>query len=363
LKERLVPLDSLRGIAAIGIAFFWHLQHFGYTQEIASQQPYYSIFKWFYSYGWNLVDLFFVVSGFVMMYVYAEKIIHKQLKFDDYIILRLSRLYPLHIIALLLVTFFQLFRVSLHFSPFIYENNDVYHFLLNIFLLHGGFFERGFSFNGPSWVITSELVAYIIFFFIISKIKSKYIAFFGMIILGIFILKCRLYLPFFNPNIARGLAGFFIGCITYKLNDVFFQSKTRKNFLIVSGLILLFISIIAIDLQTNFTTFQLGEYISLPILVYPLLIMVVLNVSFLNKSMSLAPLIFFGHISYSIFLLHFPIQILIDTATKYFGLTSYSYAIFYLFIAMTITSSWFTYKYVEAPLMLFLRRRLLARQV
>ncbi|MFC3771488.1 acyltransferase family protein, partial [Paenibacillus sp. GCM10012303] len=95
INNRLSALDSLRGIAAIGVAFFWHYQHF----IPQSESPFRSIAYWFYQYGWLLVDFFFVLSGFIFAYVYTEKIAGRTITFKQYSLLRVSRLYPLHIIT------------------------------------------------------------------------------------------------------------------------------------------------------------------------------------------------------------------------------------------------------------------------
>ena len=56
-----------------------------------------------------LPDLFFILSGIVMSLAYQDKI-NKGLKFKNYFILRLGRIYPLHLITLL--SFFLLIIVS-----------------------------------------------------------------------------------------------------------------------------------------------------------------------------------------------------------------------------------------------------------
>lgn len=45
----------------------------------------------------------------------------------------------------------------------IYSNNDLPHALLNLGFVQSWGLERGFSFNGPSWSVSVELVAYLTF--------------------------------------------------------------------------------------------------------------------------------------------------------------------------------------------------------
>ena len=175
--------------------------------------------------------------------------------------------------------------------------------------------------------------------------------------LGTLILKSELNLPFFNPNIARGLVGFFTGCIVYKLNEIFTQKRKENQYFPLYFFIVTAVIAIIIDLHINYSIFHIDRYQSSPVMIYPLIIMMVLNIDILNKLMSLKPLVFIGSISYSIYIIHFPIQILIDTAAKYFGFTTHSYYVFFLYIATTIITSIFSYRYIDEPLKVFVREK------
>jgi peptidoglycan/LPS O-acetylase OafA/YrhL len=71
---RLRSLDSLRGIAAAGVVSYsitaFYIEHFTAHPETL---PWFNTLHWFYQCGWNLVDFFFVLSGFIFMHVYSEK--------------------------------------------------------------------------------------------------------------------------------------------------------------------------------------------------------------------------------------------------------------------------------------------------
>ena len=72
-------IDGLKGIGAIIIAFFWHYQHF--TQYDVRKAPLYSIFFVSHTYGYLMVELFFVLSGFGMMVGYADRVYQKEISF------------------------------------------------------------------------------------------------------------------------------------------------------------------------------------------------------------------------------------------------------------------------------------------
>ena len=172
---RLSSLDSLRGFAAIGVALFYHYQHYIGISTYSGDYPFSSFGFWFFKYGWSLVDFFFVLSGFVFSYVYKEKIAQKKIGFKEYCFLRFSRLFPLHFVTLVLVAIFQCLRINTHLGYYIYSFNDTYHFVLNLFLVQSFGMDRGWSLNGPSWSISCEIVAYLIFFGVALKIPSLYL--------------------------------------------------------------------------------------------------------------------------------------------------------------------------------------------
>lgn len=137
----------------------------------------------------------------------------------DYCINRLSRLYPLHVLTLLVVAAIQFLRMILDKEYFVYPYNDVYRFLLNMFFLQSGWFEQGWSFNAPSWSIAVEVLAYLLFFFVItrfSKNKRYIFVYAGFVLLGLAINDIGLDFPLFNDRVARVLIGFFTGCLTYE---------------------------------------------------------------------------------------------------------------------------------------------------
>lgn len=87
LRERLSGLDLLRGIAALAVLTL----HLPWPSDFPSPLPR----------GYLAVDLFFVLSGFVIAHAYHHRLrTHSQLK--QFCIARLIRLYPLYCAATLL---------------------------------------------------------------------------------------------------------------------------------------------------------------------------------------------------------------------------------------------------------------------
>jgi peptidoglycan/LPS O-acetylase OafA/YrhL len=146
---RLKSLDCLRGVAALGVVI-WHYQFFFHAR------PLYALLLPFYTNGQLAVDTFFVISGFVLSYVYAERVITAA-GFRFYIVKRIARLYPLHAATLFFTAgmFGLLYRKTGAYG-ILYVPSDAYHFVLNLALLQYVGAQVTYSFNGPAWSISTE---------------------------------------------------------------------------------------------------------------------------------------------------------------------------------------------------------------
>ena len=361
--NRLRPLDSLRGIAAIGVAFFWHYKHFNYAyfENNPAALPLYSVFNWFYIYGWNLVDFFFVLSGFIFMHVYSKSIVEEKISERTFFILRLSRLYPLHIITLFAVAFLQYYRYFSGKGFFQCDINDLYHFILNLLFIQAGFFEDGLSFNGPSWSLSCEILAYFLFFYVLKKIKKPIPVFVLFVFTGLSVLQMQANVPLFNASNAKMLIGFFIGCLTFILN-LHIHKMNSRNKNILFGTILMFTILIGLMIYKTGFAKTLGHWDRvMPILVYPLLIISALNVFFLNRFFSLRPLTYMGDLSYSIYLIHFPVQLMMVTFLPMIGLVPdyNSWKGLAVFVVITTALASLSYHLAEKPLQNIIRKRFL----
>lgn len=165
VRRRYELIDLVRGIAAIAVVL-WHYQHFlqtkvGEVLPVARllTQPLSSILWPFYAFGYNAVQLFWVISGFVFSAVYAGR----SRSTREFITARVARLYPLHLVTLVTIAVLQMISVRERGLSEIYGNNDLYHFSLQLFFASNWGLEHGLSFNAPVWSVSVEIVIYMIF--------------------------------------------------------------------------------------------------------------------------------------------------------------------------------------------------------
>ncbi len=286
-------LESIRGISAM-IVLLFHLKD-------VSNSP--IIHNFLILNGEIFVDFFFVLSGFVIAYNYSTRIntVKDLLKFK---LKRILRLYPLHILMLLI---FSLLEVAKYFvnkkvgmspstEPFLINNINT--FVHNLTLTNG--FLPLNSFNIPSWSISVEFFAYFLFSLIILLIKSRKIRFFIFASISFFSLCYimngggTLKSMENEDGFVRCCFSFFLGTIIFNsLNFIKFNSK-YTNFLILIFLVFLVISLI---IQNNFLGILLFSII--------LLISVSEQNNLFVKILSIKPLLYLGSISYGVYMIHF----------------------------------------------------------
>ena len=159
-------VDGVRGVAALAVLLY-HYVHFFMTGPDYRRVPGYlelypahDVLQPFYRYGFCAVQVFWLISGFVFAHVYYGHRGGTRSFFAN----RLARLYPLHLLTLLVVAALQLAALHrLGYTP-IYRNFDWQDFGLQLFMA-GDWQRRGMSFNGPFWSVSVEIVIYTAFWF------------------------------------------------------------------------------------------------------------------------------------------------------------------------------------------------------
>jgi peptidoglycan/LPS O-acetylase OafA/YrhL len=139
-------LEALRGIAALLVV----LHHLSLTDGsfLSAVAP--------LRQGWLFVDLFFVLSGYVIASVHAESEA-TPLAAGRFLIRRFFRLYPLHVLTLgaaLILDFHDGTARLAGYGAMV---------AMNLTMTHAWGAVPGSVLNGPSWSISTEWAAYLLF--------------------------------------------------------------------------------------------------------------------------------------------------------------------------------------------------------
>lgn len=364
----LSSLTALRGIAALLVAVF----HF----EMAAARFVPADQTMFFEKCYLMVDLFFIMSGFIMLHVYSDqfqdKIQASTLK--NFLVARFARIYPLHLFSLLLLVVIVRWLTDWGNPPILLEQpSDI---LPNILLLHSFGFTKIYSWNIPSWSISAEWAAYLLFPIIaicINKKKAVSILLFAVLVLAAYY-SIMYVLPRKNPinpaipvphnlnttfdyGYIRGIAGFTTGILIYLAYEL---QAIRKAF--SSDLISVFI-ILGIIVSMHFS---LNDGITVSLFAV-LVLSFTANSGRIAKICSGKILQFLGNISYSIYLMqiflqepfshgiYLPGTIGIGRGKQNIDFSSgMLYCIIYLILLVLI--SYVTYQWVERPSRKFINR-------
>ncbi len=338
--KKIIFLESIRGISALFVLLF-HLK------ETSSS---FIIQNFLVLNGEIFVDFFFVLSGFVIAYSYSSRIftLMDLLKFK---FKRFLRLYPLHILTLLIFLIIEFTKYFLStkgiFSdtpPFTINNTNT--FVHNLFLTHA--FLPLNSFNIPSWSISVEFYAYFLFSIIVLLIKNKNMCLFIFIGVSIF---SFLYIIYFGGTITsmenkdgfiRCCFSFFLGATIFRLKDFIKIKPQLADFLILFFLILLFLTFL---IKNNF----------IGILLFSIIILISVNQenNHLVRILSFRPLVYLGSISYGVYMFHFFVIWAERQISKYIlkinpdGLIIVVLTIIFTILLAHISKNYLEYKFIN----------------
>jgi peptidoglycan/LPS O-acetylase OafA/YrhL len=147
--DRIDRLTSARGFAALYVVLF-------HCQGLVAG---FNLTPWtnLVEKGYLAVDFFFILSGFIIAYVYAAPFDAGSGDYRRFLWLRLARIYPVHLVMLAIVFGLWGFGDSLLFT------NTPRTLASNALLVHSWGISRKLSFNFPSWSVSAEWFAYLAF--------------------------------------------------------------------------------------------------------------------------------------------------------------------------------------------------------
>lgn len=353
LIDHFSSIDAARGIAAICVVIFHYHQFYlpengGPTAFTETRDfPYGSVLWPIFELGEEAIRLFWVISGFVFAHVYW----HRETTVRQFAVARFARLYLLHFVTLLTVAGLQIlsFQMAGHWQ--IFGNNDLKQFALQILLVdHSLNFSNGTSFNGPIWSVSAEMFAYAVFFFTLPLTKRSPLGVSMMIAVTSFLI---LIVRPENMIIGRWAficaVFFFAGAATYAVYRIL-RGQPKKVFAATI--------VLAISALVGATLGSLSTLILLSCCA------IILGLSAFEKPANRPGGVFgfLGDISYSIYLVHVPIQIivLIVADLAFNGDRTFAQSHFTLpaFLAVSIGVAYATNLYFEKPAGRWLRFRL-----
>ena len=239
-KQHLPLLTPLRGFAA-GFVVLYHILHlFPALQPAQGTSA-------FFDKGFLWVDLFFILSGFVMLHSYQNsfQIVPQAATYKKFMIARFCRIYPLHFVTLSVLFSLEVFKlfVSGRETPAFGSNeSSLIGLISQLFLLQAVNLTPYLSWNIPSWSIGAEWVTYLFFPFLVAPISRLRVR--SVLILCTFLLSFITLLGYkYNTmdithdlGFLRCMLEFCFGAGLYRLYKLYFSQNPVSSFRL--GLIL-----------------------------------------------------------------------------------------------------------------------------
>lgn len=350
---KIEELESIRGIAALLVVLF-HMPIWNASLHNIR----------FILNGYYMVDLFFVLSGFVMNLNYGDRL-HTGSDLARFQFLRLGRLYPVHLLFLMLavLTAASSWIVAMAFGVTIpsgsaFKGATFASFTEQLLLIHSlGFFKIPHAFNLPSWSISVEFYTYLVFgiMCLISRYALRLSAFVALsgAALGLLFFAGENIGNF--SEVLQCLAGYFLGCLAASVAAWRPHAMPRGSTLAALAAMMLFLCMRK-DPQFDIGIFFLSAL---------LIVAVVCSTDdFAKRILRHKSLKFLGLISYSIYMSHtfvlwvcnqFVRVVLRRPEAITEGISTPQLSLFSAFlwqgiaVACTILLSALVFKYVEDP--------------
>lgn len=377
-KTHVLPLDSIRGIAATSVV----IHHLLLMPTFLAAFPHNAwIDCSFFRSSWLLVDLFFVLSGMVMSISSVEGEFGR-FSLRDFMVRRLARVYPLHIVMLAANLLFRLLRISLVTAgivvaaPAAFEVNNSYSFLLNVFLLHSLGFIDYLSWNAPSWSISVEFYTYLAFGLVVllaQRMRSLalFYALSGLIAVGslviiVFVLDKESLGLQTDYGILRCFVSFFLGVLTVRVVRRL-PGNPRPALQSAMQLAAMTASIVLVSLVEAYPVASFLAPLTFSVFLGSLLAFP--DALLVPRILVVKPLVWLGQRSYSIYMVHALVVLFAEYFVRALGarrivaLDSIQPGLpatlnLVVSLAAVFAVSHYTYRYVEIPGGKFLRNLL-----
>lgn len=298
--QRLPALDGFRGLSALFVVFY-HLQ----ANDLIASNP-------FFAHASIFVDVFFVLSGFVIAFSYSSRL-DSGMQIFSFMLRRFGRLWPLHVAIL---AFMLVFRILLGWhalkagdmaSVFRGEHSLGSLAASLVMVQAMGLYDFN-PWNGPSWSISVEFYTYLVFA-LIAYVSRRHLAWAALAV----VLACcavMSYLGFYlaTPialSVLRGLLGFFCGVLSFIL---YRSSRTALHVISRAAASVMEAFVLAVCFLMVWRLYgPEPATLLLPFWFAVTVWALALRQGALSHVLSSGPLRLLGDLSYAIYMMHIPL--------------------------------------------------------
>ena len=369
-------IELLRFLCAFSV-LCWHFQHFFFRSEYfveggfdTSRTPFYPVLKLFLEHrsGPYAVDVFWAISGFIFVWKYAGVVHQRRVQGQEFFLRRFSRLYPLHLLTLLLVLVLQSSYMATHRGEsFCYQNNDAVQFVFQLLFSSYWLLQSTVSFNGPIWSVMIEGLVYGLFFGIAGALNLQRLR--NCLLVTAFLGAIWYEGVVLSPDLASCALQFFIGGCVYLLGRRLQagprtgRSRTLRHLAHAASLVIVVLTIADVYLDQAIRRITIGDDHVLEYLHFVFTPALLLGFAALplRRPRVEAAARRLGNLTYSSYLIHFPLQLVVVCLVDAWRIPREALctpAFFLAYLGVVLVLSDLTHRRFELPAQQFLRRRL-----
>ncbi|WP_347989917.1 acyltransferase [Methylomonas sp. AM2-LC] len=290
MKHRFAYLDGIRGLAAIFV--------------VTRHTPSYWDFNVFHSY--LAVDLFFILSGFVIAHAYEDKLTNGSISFFKFIKIRLIRLYPIFGLSITLCA------INLLLNQHLFNGNDAIEFFTTALFIPypTDSSPELFPLNNPYWSLFYELIINFVYAstrkWQSTNILLSIISISALLLIGIAYTHNDLNAGFFmsiqsiSAGIVRAAFGFFTGVLLYRYHAKIYNYTKNRALPYVAFIIVL------VSLSLPYSDYIAWIDVITVCILFPICVAFAATPTSRSKSESI--LLALGSASYPIYVLHKPLS-------------------------------------------------------
>ncbi|MBP6060688.1 MAG: acyltransferase [Candidatus Pacebacteria bacterium] len=361
-KEYFYSLTSLRGLASFWVA----IGHLSWTVPSTGLLLFLPMLR----HGYLAVDFFFILSGFVLAHAYKIHLMDNWVDYLKFCKARIVRIFPIHVFILTIFSILYFILSAQNITlPGVYNFKALMaeFFLVQITPLFDP--KYFFAWNYPTWTLVLEVWWFMVVVGLIT-LFSKYNKYtivknrrtwLGLVFGFMFILSgIVLYThspsfidtPNFYNSLVRSGLEFVAGLFLY-------NAFILKPFALKKSHLTLAYTLLSVGIFMWFLKIPSFIIVAYWLILIPLILIVSIQKgTLLYRILNHYTLVYLGNISYSLYLVHGPIERVIAVIYPKFQNTSFNPAFTYLiFIFTTLTLATLSYKYIEKPLILYFKEK------
>jgi peptidoglycan/LPS O-acetylase OafA/YrhL len=314
--------------------------------------------------GYLAVDLFFLLSGFVLAHVYSDAAERKGLTFfRSFMRARVARIYPLHLFVLALFLAMAFAVRGIH-----YVQDGAYYplpltgarsleaLVANVLMLQG--VQAGeLSWNYPTWSISVEFAAYLMFPLVVGllwRVSGRTLL--AAALAALVAVWALGYVAGGDMNqwdgltaLWRGLPQFFLGCICYRVyRQGLVDARAWAGLVFAAALLMLY--------------FDYRDVVVLTL--FPLVILCAVSARGVSgRILNARPVVLLGEISFSVYLVHGLVQHATTHALNALKLDHTEFSVGHSWLALVLmllvvfVLSIASYRFFERPMRRWLNER------